>query len=617
MSFLLEAACCCHMGKIRKNNEDNFLFDRKCLKEINDGLPIPAVMETVLRGDLPLAVFDGMGGANNGEAASYTAAVSLYGIKKNLSDYLIPENKYLQNVCCEVNEAVVAREEELCTEYMGSTVVMFYFTRRSVYACNLGDSRAYLLRKGEFRQLSEDHVESREGSKKKKQPLTQYLGISPELYRLEPCVVRETLQDGDQYLLCSDGLTDMLSDSEIAEILANTEYIDTCAKMLVQSALDHGGRDNITVIVCRVHNKGWPQTSAKAAPGGVRMDGTSTDLVTPGGATDSGNPGTAEPKKKWRLWLLAVAAAAILLFVLMKTMIVVPPEPSPPVPTVTDTIAVTPACTTPTPTPPAPVSTLAPALDASPVSGLEISEDHFPDESFRSYLSKTWDKDCDGVLTFDEQKAVDSICFESPDLWSLEGIECFPNLSRVDLGHPDVNRPLMELDLSRNTNLSFLNCSRCRLTGLDLSKNTKLEYLNCSFNELAALNVTQNTSLEHLECNFNKIDKLDLSQNSKLDYLDCEQNRITSLDMRQNMELESLFCGNQPLADLSISGLKSLSKLHCVSEALKELDISLCPYLIRAYENSTTMSNGSMLCRAADAEFLVGITTEITENARI
>ena len=133
---------------------------------------------------------------------------------------------------------------------MGSTVVCFYFTPDVVYAGNLGDSRSYLLRENQFRQVSVDHVEKREG--KRKAPLTQHLGINPDEYIIEPALDQLEPHKGDCYLLCSDGVTDMLTDEEIQHILEQNPDTTACVTELVNQSLEHGGKDNITAIVCRV-----------------------------------------------------------------------------------------------------------------------------------------------------------------------------------------------------------------------------------------------------------------------------------------------------------------------------------------------------------------------------
>lgn len=252
MKFTIEAACSCNKGKIRKNNEDNFYFDGKCLEVQNEGLRHSVEVEERLKNGWCVAVFDGMGGENYGEYASFAAARELQQMERKLAEYFIPEKKYLNRMAMQLNEAVVHAARELKTERMGSTMAALYFMSGSVYVCNLGDSRAYRLRDGEFLQLSQDHVEARPQNERKKAPLTQHLGIDPEYMLIEPYIAKGDIKKGDQYLLCSDGLTDMLTNFEISDIMLQSDEAASCVDRLIEAALEHGGRDNITAIVCRI-----------------------------------------------------------------------------------------------------------------------------------------------------------------------------------------------------------------------------------------------------------------------------------------------------------------------------------------------------------------------------
>lgn len=250
MKHTIQAACWCVTGKVRKNNEDNFYFDGRCLEMENTGLKHPVVFEQALKNGLCTAVFDGMGGENFGEMASYAAARQMQRTERILSDYFISEKKYLERLISQMNSAVGTMQKEMLTDKMGSTVAALYFFGRYVYSCNVGDSRAYRLRDGEFLQISVDHVEKRPGARK--MPLTQHLGMDPEEIEIEPHIAKGEIKKGDRYLLCSDGLTDMVTNFEITDIMLNSEDAESCVKKLVNTALEHGGRDNITVIVCNL-----------------------------------------------------------------------------------------------------------------------------------------------------------------------------------------------------------------------------------------------------------------------------------------------------------------------------------------------------------------------------
>ena len=303
MAYKLDAACLCNTGRVRKNNEDNFYFDGKRMEAENNGLPNPLVMTKKLNQGVCVAVFDGMGGENFGEFASFAAADCMQAMMLKLQSSLSPDRNALNKMCLAINDAVVARQRELCTERMGSTLVGFYFSHSSVYAYNLGDSRAYRLRGGQIVQLSEDHVERREGKSTRKAPLTQHLGIDPEEYLIEPYIVKDQLQAGDQFLLCSDGLTDMLDDGEIAAIMTQAPSAEIGAKMLVNTALEHGGRDNVTVILCRIQETG--EEDAPAAMGAMPH---ARQAAAPAAAQNG-----LQKRKRLVIGALIVTAALVLL----------------------------------------------------------------------------------------------------------------------------------------------------------------------------------------------------------------------------------------------------------------------------------------------------------------
>lgn len=252
MRFRIQAACGCHIGKIRKNNEDNFCFDRKCLDEDNKGLEHPEWIKKPLKRGVCMAVFDGMGGENFGEIASYAAASRLKETRRRLSDCFLSEEKYLLRLANQLNDAVVLSQQKMCTEKMGTTMVSLSFSGKDAYICNVGDSRAYRLRDGELTQISRDHIAKRPGREDKKAPLTQYLGFGSDEMEIEPHIAKKKIKKGDLFLLCSDGLSDMLTNLEISDMMRSNEDVKACAQTLIDSALEHGGRDNITVILCRI-----------------------------------------------------------------------------------------------------------------------------------------------------------------------------------------------------------------------------------------------------------------------------------------------------------------------------------------------------------------------------
>ena len=131
---------------------------------------------------------------------------------------------------------------------MGTTAAILRFTDTQAGMCNVGDSKIYLFSDGNLIQLSYDHVGISVGGRKP--PLTQNLGIPETDMIIEPYVALGDYASGNLFLLCSDGLTDMVTTERIAEVLKNKPK--KAAKILLQEALDNGGRDNVSFILIKV-----------------------------------------------------------------------------------------------------------------------------------------------------------------------------------------------------------------------------------------------------------------------------------------------------------------------------------------------------------------------------
>lgn len=256
MIHMLEAACYSHKGNVRSNNEDNFYFDGVYMMSDNEGLSETIDFRRFLKSGIGLAVFDGMGGGDYGEIASFLAAEYMKEILE-LDVKTEPIHEFLRNLCLGMNQRVIDRQEELNNFRIGSTVAGLYFHKQYAYAFNMGDSRIYCLRNNELMQVSKNHTNEQylkeNGITGRKPRLLQHLGIAPNELQLEPHIVKCEFKRGDRFLICSDGLTDMVNNFEIADILLTAGDVKNCTKALVQRALDHGGKDNVTVILCQVH----------------------------------------------------------------------------------------------------------------------------------------------------------------------------------------------------------------------------------------------------------------------------------------------------------------------------------------------------------------------------
>lgn len=253
MTYDIRYAYTSHMGKIRGNNEDNFWCCGDKLPPENTGTQGILTGNAVSNGFPAVAVFDGMGGESCGEMAAFLAAQAYgkhYG--ENKKKMKAKALEFLEESCRRMNQAVCDYCRENRIRSMGTTLALVQFSEEKLHVCNLGDSRVYLSHEGKFLQLSTDHVVC--GRTLGKAPLTQYLGIMEDEMTLEPAIEEQTLISGMRLLLCSDGLSDMLSDGELADILARELSLEDTVQLLLERALKKGGRDNITIILCEVGN---------------------------------------------------------------------------------------------------------------------------------------------------------------------------------------------------------------------------------------------------------------------------------------------------------------------------------------------------------------------------
>jgi len=240
------------VGKKRGRNEDNYYVDGSISEPGDDNLSNTFDLSTSCKsGKFLVAVFDGVGGGLRGDEASYIAA-------SKTRDYLRAFGNedpadMLIGLCDYLNSAVFSAAMEHKVFMMGTTIAALYFCGKHVYSCNVGDSRCYRLRKSTLLMLSEDHIESFSetiGAEEKRKPgIVQYLGMDPSKYIISPVVTKFEARKGDKYLVCTDGLTDMVCEPDICRALTNCKRSSEAASELLTRALENGGEDNITVAV--------------------------------------------------------------------------------------------------------------------------------------------------------------------------------------------------------------------------------------------------------------------------------------------------------------------------------------------------------------------------------
>jgi len=216
------------------------------------------------------AVADGMGGARAGEVASRIAAETFE--PGNVDDE--PPEVYLERVTREANRRIhEVAEEDPSRSGMGTTLTAAMVHGDEVSLAHVGDSRAYLVRNGILRRLTEDHslVEElrRQGRLTEEQAeehpqrsiITRALGPEAEV---DVDTMTYKAQDGDVVVLCSDGLTTMISEEQITAAVGATGDLGEVAFRLVREANEAGGRDNITVLAFRLEEIGVPAPAAGA-----------------------------------------------------------------------------------------------------------------------------------------------------------------------------------------------------------------------------------------------------------------------------------------------------------------------------------------------------------------
>jgi protein phosphatase len=237
---------CAHTdpGRVRDNNEDSVTFDA------SSGLAVLA---------------DGMGGYNAGEVASAMATTF---IRSELGRWLneagdqasARDVRRAMDICADNANRAIFNAANANPQYagMGTTLVLAVFQQDRLMLGHIGDSRCYRLRGGELSRITSDHSLLQEqldaglitldeaATSPHKNLITRALGVE-DVVLLE--VNEHRIVPGDLFLLCSDGLSDMMDDDAIAAILRSDAALPDMATQLIESANANGGRDNISVLL--------------------------------------------------------------------------------------------------------------------------------------------------------------------------------------------------------------------------------------------------------------------------------------------------------------------------------------------------------------------------------
>ncbi len=229
-------------GLKREGNQDSFLIDDRL------GLFIVA---------------DGVGGHFGGEVASALAVETVREVVSHPKANEFRPREVLAQAYEEASHRIFDRAtNEPKLNGMGTTMVLSYFRENKIFVANVGDSRCYLYRKPFLWQLTEDHslineqirlgMMTEEQARKVigKNVITRSVGFERDVF---PDILEREVSAGDIFLFCSDGLSGMVPDNEMCSIF-NTNPVEKIASIMIQKALDHGGDDNVTVLVLNFHD---------------------------------------------------------------------------------------------------------------------------------------------------------------------------------------------------------------------------------------------------------------------------------------------------------------------------------------------------------------------------
>jgi protein phosphatase len=266
----VDAAGLTHTGRVRPSNEDHYLISRlgRYFEPVSTSLPPEDLPQRADDATYSLIVADGMGGHAAGEVASRLAIREIIRQALELPDWIVridertsePAAARSQQRIEKLNTMVIeGGQDDPALRGMGCTMTLARNLGRILQVSHVGDSRAYLLRDGQIHRLTRDHtyvqllvdsglMTAEEAEKStSRHVLVNVVGGSNDGVHVD--VERVPLRNGDRVLLCSDGLTDELSDDVIRVLLAGASTAAEACQALLTRALEGRARDNITVVV--------------------------------------------------------------------------------------------------------------------------------------------------------------------------------------------------------------------------------------------------------------------------------------------------------------------------------------------------------------------------------
>ena len=259
-TMIIEASGASYTGNVRGHNEDNIYVDGAFREDLSaDIVMLKSERESETH---TYAVFDGMGGEACGERASLIAAKMLYEEEKANPNEDLDIDTYISKT----NRHILKESAALDVHSMGTTAAVLFINGDTANAYNVGDSRIYLFRDGELKQLSKDHsvvqsmidlgfIEEKDRhTNAHAGELIQYIGMSSE-EDVEPEAEHKTIQlrKKDIIILCSDGLNSDISDREICDILEKYSDVQTdkLVAEMIMTAKDRVCSDNVSVVIVK------------------------------------------------------------------------------------------------------------------------------------------------------------------------------------------------------------------------------------------------------------------------------------------------------------------------------------------------------------------------------
>jgi protein phosphatase len=258
------------VGKVRSSNEDHYFVGRasRRIETLFTNVPSEDVPAQFSETGYVMIVADGMGGAAGGEIASRMAIASLINIIIHVPDWILRlDEEHAQEIMeragvyyQRVNEVLVERAKlDPSLRGMGTTMTAAYTLGDDLFVAHVGDSRAYLFRDSKLQLLTRDQTQAQQladigvipqkevARHRLRHVLTSALGGVNDEVKAE--IQRLKLADGDRLLLCTDGLTEMVDDAGIADVLRTETRSDDACRVLVERANANGGKDNVTVVL--------------------------------------------------------------------------------------------------------------------------------------------------------------------------------------------------------------------------------------------------------------------------------------------------------------------------------------------------------------------------------